>query len=79
MSFHYSLQLERDDLCAILTVDGEMYDIFYRDYKEVMAEADMIMERMIHLIQLPEHEKGAWVWNIKRNGRQIEAYEVHSE
>ncbi len=72
----HSLQMEDDDLCIILTIGGDFVEIFSDDFDLVIKEADMIMDHMICLLKLPEHQFGVWVWRIKLNGLEIQAEEI---
>ena len=60
-----SIELHENDLCAIITKDGEFVKIIsqYND-DEIYSEADLIHEFMIEAMKDREAREGIWVWRI---------------
>lgn len=72
VSDEFIVKLNQDDLCGILTVDGEFYDIFYPSHRRILKRADQVQEWMTYLMKFEEHNQGVWLWTIKKNAEEIE-------
>jgi hypothetical protein len=60
-----SIELHEDDLCAILTVDGEFIKIISDyDFEDICTEGDLIHEFMIEAMKEEDAKVGAWLWHI---------------
>jgi len=62
--------LYEDDLCAIITVDGDFAGIWAHD-ETVHAEADMIQEWMSLIMKKPENRKGIWMWRVNKDKERV--------
>lgn len=79
LSSEYNLTLEKDDLCALITIDGDLIDIYFVDYELVCSEADMITDYMLRMLSDPVHDEGVWIWHIKKHGREITAEQIFND
>jgi len=62
--------LYEDDLCAIITVDGEFAGIWAHD-EEIHREADLIQEWMTAIMKKPENRKGIWMWRVNKDKERV--------
>ena len=67
-----SVWLKNDDLCAILTIDGQFAGIWADSEKQYLENADAITECMIFVLNEEEWD-GSWLWKIKKNGLDVTA------
>lgn len=79
VSYYYNLTLTREDLCAVLTVDGECADIFCLSDAIFLKNADAIQEWMSYVMKEEHRREGVWVWKIKKPGNELTGEKLFDE
>ena len=67
----FLIWIHEEDLCAVMSENGELAGIWGHTQAEVMDRADEIQEWMSAVMRNPEHKHGIWVWRINRDGQKI--------
>ena len=67
----FTFHLAEDEICIIITVEGELYDCYYDDYDKVLENFEMIANNMLSLLETPEARDGITVWRIKDDGSEV--------
>ena len=62
--------LYEDDLCAIITVDGEFAGIWAHD-DQVYKVADIIQQWMSVIMKEQDNRRGVWLWRVSKDQQYI--------
>lgn len=62
-----NVYLFEDDICALVTVDGQFYGIWSDEEESCYKIADEIQGEMVDLMKESHHRYGVWIWRFKEN------------
>lgn len=61
------IELTEDEVCMIVTEDGEFIDIAFDCYQEVLERADAIREMMALLMEFDCNKDGIKFWYLSKD------------
>jgi hypothetical protein len=71
MEWAVAILMHPDDEVGVLTKEGRFAGICAKSEDYVRAHADRILEAMVAVMKVPEHQSGLWVWKISHGWTQM--------
>lgn len=61
------INLDPDDLCVVLTLDGQFGGIWSHTHRECLENGDAIHDWMVATMKEGDNNKGCWLWHIRKD------------